>query len=602
MRKTIFITLLLFSILQAEEVELNLPEKFDILNVVNKDRSFAFHFKNNSFVFLDEIISCGRVHSSKISMKGTGELQKNILEGKLLITTSMKTRGTLWYLLTMSSKINGKISKDGILNIIGENSKIIECKRREWDATKFGNLNNCDSEYLNSQKGNEKFKYDYAFQLPINQPQSTQKFISDTPAESEPIQEQPQPITTPKTNLSANTGASVKARELETVEESDPCKDPNQDQAMKEYCANKAYNKKLDEEEKAQDIIDENAWEEEDKADEQYQVMLDEWYEEERQSNIAVIKENEQKRREISIKDKQRDKAFNGSIAKDQTERKAKQARKTKAQRKIFDSKMIIHQFVNDPNERKLYLDKIDALSNKDTSLQDATKIYNAARKQHYESRQLAIEAERDLQKGKAKALKDSSDFAGNIRDTAVITNKILALPAVATASLGTIVGAEAISVATVPTTTLLAHSATTNAIGAAEKGGSMDMGVSLLKDAADEVTYKFGGEAIDKGYRIIKFYYGEGIEVPPKAKLYDKNHKLLKKVKKGDKVYNDKGDDITYITSTRLMRYKLFVAKAQEDISKGDANKKANAILDVWGLSTSLTGKVLETVVKHVK
>jgi len=97
-----------------------------------------------------------------------------------------------------------------------------------------------------------------------------------------------QPITIPKTNLSANAGVSANTQTQETVPQTtyDPCKDPNQDAAMKEYCANKAYNAKLDREEEADDKAREKAWEEEDKKEEAHQKMLDDWFEEDRQANI----------------------------------------------------------------------------------------------------------------------------------------------------------------------------------------------------------------------------------------------------------------------------------------------------------------------------
>ena len=196
------------------------------------------------------------------------------------------------------------------------------------------------------------------------------------------------------------------------------------------------------------------------------------------------------------------------------------------------------------------------------------------------------------------KALKNA-EF---IRDTAVTVNKILALPVIAQAAVGAAVLGEVAGAEVVTTVIPFVHGATTNAVGAADKQGWDGAIESVIKDSVDQVTFKIGGGFVTKGASIARFNYGDGIDVPSKMKIYDENHKLLKKVKQGDKVYDGKGNNITYATTKKLMQYEFFINQAQNDLSTGDANKKANVVLDSWSLGTSTAEKVWDIGKRFIK
>jgi len=393
-------------------------------------------------------------------------------------------------------------------------------------------------------------------------------------------------ITLPKTTLSADLSANQELQE-------EPEQEEYLDEAMIEYRKKEKERIAREKAEDMEDLAQEKEQEAQEKADEEYQAMLDKWYEEVRQDNIKHNKELEKGKARREAIEEQENQAFHDKLAKDMQKRKEFQA---KQQKNI----KLINRFApaDEWSDAYQHIKKID----KTGDIKKSKKLFSDNKENYYNSWREKRMKESEVLDKRVEKFEKAFKSAEFIRDTAVTVNKILALPAIAQVAVGTTVLEGAVSKKIVTTVIPFVHGATTNAIVAAGKEGWGGAGASLLKDSVDEVTFKLGGGVVDKGVRVIKFYYGDGIEVSPKMKVYDENHKLLKKVKKGDKVYDDKGNNITYATTMRLMRYKWFVDQAQKDLSTGDANKKANALLDIWGLGISGTEKVLEIGKRFMK
>ncbi|SFV51612.1 hypothetical protein MNB_SV-6-1259 [hydrothermal vent metagenome] len=357
--------------------------------------------------------------------------------------------------------------------------------------------------------------------------------------------------------------------------------------------------------------------------------MLNTWYKEDRQSNIAFIESQKEKMKKIREAWKKQDKAFNESIAKEQRERRAfdkqeqenlaliarsskdaktwqegyhrikrskelygantKQAKKLNEELKAH---IIIDNFGGSESEKWFAHKKVTKLS-ESGDIERVKKVKNAIRKEFYDSRQIRLQGEAEFYNNVNKELKRNEDNLKTLRDTSVTTVKILALPSVATTMVGAATVEELAFKDLITTTIPFAHGAATNAIGEYNKNGWSGAVISLAKDSADQMTFKFGGGVVEKGVNIAKFYYGDGVEVPSNMKVYDKNHKLLKKVKRGVKVYDEKGNDITQATAEQLTRYKWFANQAKKDISTGDANKQTNAVLDSTGVVIGVTKKI---------
>ena len=593
MRRLIFFIFLISSVLHSNDIGLNLPNVFSTKlskKLTDKDwycwACCYLPFTPTPLIFNFENGKVNATINTKVNryyhyFAINGEFSNGKFKGELVrkVGNYQEKNNILYSLMTEKVKLEGKLNRStGILDIFAVGIKTLESKTKYNEKGKISPYGIWKIEQsLSIDLTNVIHFY---LQLPINQTQSSQKFIPNTSSESQPIQ----PITIPKTNLSVNISANKETKE-EVQEGYDQCKDLNQDQATKEYCANKAYNKKIDEENKRLDIEEEKQIEKDEKAKKEYQKKLDKYNEEERQINLKVIKENEIRRKQIAQDDIKRDKLFNNSIANDMQERKNKQAEKTKAQRKIYEAEMIIHQFVDDADDRKQYLDKIGSLSNKDTTLEDAIKIKNNARKKHYDSIQLVHKKELDLQLSKVKYWDTMSKRASFVRDTSITINKILALPVVAQASLGTIVSSTAVKAVTVTTTIPFVHGATTNAVDAYVKDGGTGVVVSLAKDALDQVTLKTGGSFIDKAYRTVK-YNTTGVEIPSDIKAYDKNGHIVTKTKIGVSVYDKNKNDITFAVMKKSTQHNLWTTKANKDIKSGDINKEVSTMTDIWGIA----------------
>ncbi len=221
--------------LQADKVELNLPERFDVKvskhwwtengtkptekNAIKEfNRPYILYFNKSNFIFFDKKhkYSGAEWGSHYQATEGKGTIKHNILKGNLITTgfTYMQNN-LLHFLWTSKEKISGKVGTNGIIHLIGNNITVIKCKMRENKGQGWSSLNTCDSTTLSSLTNFlNNVEAHYLLQLPINQSQSSQTITADPKQETEePTQEQPQQITLPKVNLSVNLTSRKGAQE-----------------------------------------------------------------------------------------------------------------------------------------------------------------------------------------------------------------------------------------------------------------------------------------------------------------------------------------------------------------------------------------------------
>ncbi len=252
MYKIIFTIFLLFSVLQAEGIGLDLPKKFDVKlskKLTDKDlycvaccylpfktTPLIFNFDNGIVNATINTKVDGYYHYINIS----GNFSSGKFEGKYIRKQgNYYKKRSLHSLMTEQAKLKGEYDKaTGILDIYIIGVKTVLSKIKKKKNGKISAYGTWRIDYSSSVDFGTGGGWNFYLQLPINQSQSSQTFIPDTPAESESTQEQPQPITIPKTDLSANVGISDEAIEPEPkiIEAYDQCKDPNRDEAVEEYC------------------------------------------------------------------------------------------------------------------------------------------------------------------------------------------------------------------------------------------------------------------------------------------------------------------------------------------------------------------------------
>ena len=359
-----------------------------------------------------------------------------------------------------------------------------------------------------------------------------------------------------------------------TEEKSNYCTKPIADD-WKEYCANKAYNAKLD----ADEIVEDKKIEKALKAEDKYQNILDDWYEEDRQTNIKHIKGLDEQKRKSKEAEQKESRAFHDKLANDMKKRKEFQAEQQK-------NIKLINRFATGDKWSDAYQDikRVD----KTGDIEKSKELYKEHRKTYYDTHQNKLIKESKSWNEQAKQFDKASKIAETIRDTSINVNKILALPAVATASLGVIVSAEAVSIVTVSTTIPLVHSATTNAIAAYQKDGVIGTIVSVAKDGADQLTNKVAGDFIDQIYRKAK-YHTSGVDIPSNIQVYGENKQRVTRIKSGDRVYDKNGKDITYSTVSKATQFEHWTTRANKDAQTGNPNKVLGGMLDVWGVVNNI-------------
>ncbi len=590
--------------LRADGVELNLPEKFDVkvskwwitengvkisAKTVDKITSapIIFHFNENSFYFASNKILYLSIGGQRdySSISGEGKIIKGKLVGKITSENWNYYKNILHFYDKYTSSLTATIKSNGELHIVDTSTITSICKEREWTEEGWGALKICSGKiYDNIYGGQKKFQTHMILQLPINQSQSSQAFIPDSLVEPDPIQEQLQP-TTPMITRSADAEDSVDTQIQETKPKTnyDLCKDPNQDSATREYCANKAYNRKLKEKEQEEEIAEEKSERERQRQEEAYQNMLSDWYEEDHQTNIKFVKGLDGRKKRSQEVEARANRAFHDSIAKDQRERKAKQA-------EIKIAHDIVDKFGDSYDQQRLSHKKIEELS-RDADSEKATKIKNIMRKQYFDSQQIKTQGEAEYQIAKAKEIGKKSKYVETIKDTSLTINKGLAK----LDPTGT--GDKIVKV--------MEHAYA--GVDGYEKGG----GSGLVVKVMDIHTNGMATQTVETAQEYHDLHT-KGVKLNKDEKFYDKDGKRLTVIKSGDKAYatakGDKGEkknfsmvsritkkalekvDETYNPQTKVMNS---LKNIKDGITEGDFNKVANGAMDAVDIKDNLTGQL---------
>ena len=595
MKSIIIGFILLSAVLLAEEVQLNLPEKFDVkvskrwstingkkIDVHDRvskkelNRPIIFHFNGENFKYVDQKHT-QYGNGDYVWSFASGTFKNGILKGKgkwKTIRSCDNNRNLVCSKSSSSFELNGKTDSEGLIHIVVSQERGFDyVYYRLYSNGKLTIWTDGTSDANRVNANISAYKDHYILQLPVGELQSSQTPIPDTPIEPEPIKEQP--VTIPKTNLTASIGVSADNQTEETpppIKEQDPCTQKPIDDAWKEYCEAKAYNAKIREEEEA----DAKAAEQEAKEEEEYQKRVDAWNEEERQSNIKFIQSHKAETQKADKIWKEEDKAFNESVAKEQAERRAKQAEIEKAHK-------IIDKFGDDYATQSEAHKKIDYLA-QTANAKQAKKIKNAIRKRFYDSKQIKLQGKAEFYTNVANELDKRVKRVETIRDTAVTVNKVLA----------TVYGGEIIEgIAQL-------HESVVNGVDAAEKEGWKGALVSVVKDGVNSKTFNMGGDSVDTVFHSTQLHTKKGALVPDGMKVYDKNGYLVKRIKANGVYYDKKGNNISFAVKRKVITTKSFIAKSEEDFKNGDVNKKVNTFLDVWGTTTSMVGGAVDLFKKR--
>lgn len=612
MKKLLIVFFFIFLLLQAEEVQLNLPERFDVkpykswilLNGVRSRNDSAqhtvFHFKKNEFTIYDkESINYGGGTFLKERASGGGNFSSEKINGKVFNNSTM-TNSDIAYTKRIEEYIlSGDINASGIFHLILTYNKEVECKvkskKDEYGYDKYSTAGIWRDCAVGEQMNNN-LEIHYLLQLPVNQSQSSQVFIPDVQnIPEEPTESQSSPKPQPTLNLPTTITASASiGAEEEPEAPYDPCKDKEADQAMKDYCAKKAANAKLQVEYDAQDKAEEEA---KAKAEADYQKRLKAWNDEEEAQRQRDKTEFAKQREAWRERQREYDKAENDDIAKDQRKRRAKLEDMKKAQEEIKKAYKIIDRFGGDMDSQLMAYKKVGKLSDH-ANLEKASKIKNALRKQYYDSTQIRLQGEAEYQTSKAKELQKSSNRAAAIRDGALNANKVLAK----FDPTGT--GNRIVSV--------MGHIYTA-AEGYDKNNSLRGMINHVVTKEASDLSGGYSDMALEEREAYKRYYAGKSIKLTTSEYYYDAKGKRITSVTKGQKVYDKNHHEITYsfvkrlskgiilkmIDNHNIIKKSLDSAKNLKDsIKKGDIGgiiDASNELLDAKGSLEKGTDKVLK-------
>ena len=216
-----------------------------------------------------------------------------------------------------------------------------------------------------------------------------------------------------------------------------------------------------------------------------------------------------------------------------------------------------------------------------------AKRIRKALKKQHYESKQTKQEAQTVYQLEKDKELTKKKKYLNTLKDTSLQANKVLA-KLDPTGTRDKIVDAqEKIYVS----------------IEGFGEGGLQGAASAVVMSKADEVTNDWASEVKESTQEYVK-YYKDDIELTENEYYYDKEGKRLKRVNIRTKVYNKKGEEITFSFKNRILRKAAKkidenhnivekVTKTARDITdgmvSGDYNKALGGVIDAVELKDEI-------------
>ena len=651
MRYVIIFLFLCLSLVWSEENAPNLPVKFvsvvsaewvtengkkvklsqDDLEIIQKDTLYynngniwiKGHKRYRTTVYgrsLDEWVPA----TNDIYIQAEGSFIDEKVSGKVVVTE----KGD-WLRGKFIGKFSGAIENSKLhivfthLKVLYYDYKVLHTKHGSG-TSKFGRWKNGKNDVVS--KG---FEHHFVFKLPINQPQSSQVLIPDELGEGSESLPTEEPVATlPKVELSGGISAesftAPAMQESETTaspQPTDPCKDPalKEDEAMQEYCRNRAYNAKLAAEEEAEKRKREEA---DAKAEAEYEAEMEKWKKEEEEYNRKLKKELDAQTRAWRKAWKAQDKAFNESIARDQATRRAVQAEIAKAHK-------IVNRFGGDIERQRLAHKKIDKLADF-KNINKAKKIKSAIRKQFYDSKQISLQGKAEYQNAKSKELGKKATYLNTVKETSLAANKLLA-KVDPTGLSDKIVEVQehiydAVDVVdkkgweSAGDVLLLTNKILTKFDPTGKTAKVVDMQEKIMENIhtynegglkglalkhTDAHTYGLVSTAVSTG-EAYRQYHTKGIPLRKDEVYYDAKGKQLKKVKAGTKVYDQNGHEVTFSFSKRIGKdlvrlahenlkeesdtYKELSASVgaakdlQEGYNKGDLNKMVGAGIELHG------------------
>ena len=580
-----FISTLLLLTLQASGRNFNLPDRFDVKVIkqwsfyngklmTDKDtqrensRELIFHFNRGKFILNDP--KHKYIYTDNMQVYGyiESEASGTLRDGKLIGVEEYKYLGYFQGKLNHNNKgtlkLSGTIDNSGQIDIVTSNLVHTYCKNLYTDSKSW---KNCP----NNQNGT--FEHHYLLQLPINQSQSSQIPIIEKPQEES---EENSYID----NIQESTDKEANNIEVEQEVKktySNPCRDPElkNQKEWREYCANKAYNKKLDIQQEQDELEEEKAQK---KADEEYEKKLKKWEEETKVENARLAKEFKKQRDSWRKRDKKYDE-----------QKKIKIAKKLKEKKEFQEQQQLNLKFINKFTPASEWdsaykrIKKLDKLKDSKKS----KKIYEAHKKIYYDSKQIKEQANAEYQNAKADEIDKKGKYVKSIKDTSLTANKIIAK----FDPTGT--GDKIVNT--------MEH--TYSAIEGAEKNGISGAIVKVMDIHTNSVATDIVDTAED--YHQL---HTKGIKLNKDEKYYDKDGNRVKKIKSGDKTYatkeGNKGEakefslmdrvekkvikkvDETYNPQTKVDNA---IKKISDGIKEGNLNKVANGTIDVVDIKDEL-------------
>jgi len=421
-----FIFALLFLTLQANGRNFNLPDKFDVIvknhwwtennqkptdkDAVNEfNRPYTFKFNKNKFIFIDD----KHLYSSDSSVnhyqatKGKGYISQGKLIGEFIsqgFTYSIDNKLTFFW--KMKERNIGKINYNGFAELTSKDIIVLECK---IDGR------TCDNTTLKDLKSFARdLKTHYLIQLPISKKLIKKKNTIEVSNKDRntPIKED-EKLDKKKIYIKKIDNKDIKIEKTY----SNPCRDPElkNQKEWKEYCANRAYNKKLDAQQEQEELEEEKAQR---KADEEYERKLKKWEEETKAENEKLAKEFQKQRESWRKRDKKYDEQKNIKIAK-----KLKKKKEFQKQQEL--NLKLINKFTPGDEWSDAYARVKELDKNED--IEKSKKVYDAYKKIYYDSKQIEKQADAEYQNAKADEIEKKTKYLKNIKDTTLTINKAIA-------------------------------------------------------------------------------------------------------------------------------------------------------------------------------
>jgi len=551
-------------------------------------RRLILHFRGNRFFFKDPLhlfADYGNNSRLYLSVSGNGIVEGKTVQGKMIskVVNASPSGGIYSYEIN-NYTLSGNLDSNGRLHLEYRYGGSLQCrvrmKKSGNDGFKIdpsGQWYVCPASWDQSLPG---FVGYMSLQLPtdpaqvkiiddVNGNDASVKIPAGLPSADGMAKRAPSANPVPSQPVSERQGPPPKT--VSPQPPYDPCKDLDQDAAMKKYCATKAYNAKVRQENaKAQAAIDAEI-DRESKTDEVAQARMEKVWAEERLRERQTL---ESQRKAWRARQRESDRYQRERLHRDIAEIHARHE-------KIARIDTMIDRFGEDYGTKRVLRKKIDALA-AGADRQRMENLQQAVRKMTYDSRQIRLQGKADYEQAKAAELGRSAQKAEVIRDTALTANKVLARMD----PTGT--GEKIVEW----------QERGYDAIEGYGKGGVAGAVDTLVEKEADKLSGGYS-DSVKKQIEDYREYTEKGLALKGDEVYYDKAGHRLHRVRKWQKIYNAKGEEVSFSFGRRIVKAALL--KLNEDhnalqsaaenlgamkkgIREGDVNKVLNAGLELTG------------------